>query len=223
MSILALEFSTNRRSVAVLPRSRDTTSSHNPIEVAAEGLNGSGPFALISQALQQAGVERSGIRTLVVGLGPGSYTGIRMAIAIAIGWRTALPVELLGVPSIDAIASAFLRAQPPETARHGCVVALDAQQNQFYLRRYPALDAWPDVLPEIEIVEAAVLEGLLRQGVPIVSPDVHKLPAGSACYVPLAVEIARLALDPLRIAQREMLTPLYIRPTRFVKAHGAGT
>jgi len=47
------------------------------------------PLRLVERALAEAKVERGQIECVAVGLGPGSYTGIRGAIALAQGWQLA--------------------------------------------------------------------------------------------------------------------------------------
>src|SRR3954469_15197603 len=95
MKILALEFSSPQRSVAVVQKGE----FH-------ESLSGSNePFAMIDQALREAKLEREQIECIVVGLGPGSYTGIRSAISIAQGWQLARPISLLGISSVEGIAA----------------------------------------------------------------------------------------------------------------------
>src|ERR1700743_3518498 len=94
MKILALEFSSPQRSVAIV----QAGESH-------EALGSSEPFAMIDEALRDAKLEREQIDCIAVGLGPGSYTGIRSAISIAQGWQLARPIQLLGVSSANAIAA----------------------------------------------------------------------------------------------------------------------
>src|SRR4051812_20555157 len=94
MKILALEFSSSQRSVAVV----------QPGEF-HEALGSHEPFAMIDEALRGAKLEREQIDCIAVGIGPGSYTGIRSAISIAQGWQLARPIKLLGVSSADAIAA----------------------------------------------------------------------------------------------------------------------
>ena len=60
---------------------------------------------MIESALRQAGLEREEIECIAVGLGPGSYTGIRAAIALAQGWQLARGVKLLGVSSAECLAT----------------------------------------------------------------------------------------------------------------------
>src|SRR5262245_46179032 len=99
MKILAIEFSSESRSVAVL----DAT---NVLGQAAEvSSRSSQAFGLIERALEQAGLDREQIECLALGLGPGSYAGIRSAIALAQGWQMARAVRLLGLNSVDALAA----------------------------------------------------------------------------------------------------------------------
>ena len=66
---------------------------------------------------------------IAVGLGPGSYTGIRAAIAMAQGWQLARGVKLLGVSSAEALA-----AQAQAENIFGRVnLVIDAQRGEFYL------------------------------------------------------------------------------------------
>ena len=82
MTILALEFSSPHRSVAVL-------RADSVVEAVETGGRGTNAFHLIERVLTESGVARGQIEVVVVGLGPGSYTGIRVAVAIAQGWQLA--------------------------------------------------------------------------------------------------------------------------------------
>ena len=90
MTILALEFSSSQRSVAV---ARD---GQVLAEAATAGGREMNAFSLIERVLAEARLGRDQIDCLAVGLGPGSYTGIRVALAIAQGWQLARPIRLLG-------------------------------------------------------------------------------------------------------------------------------
>src|SRR6266702_9006838 len=95
MKILALEFSSPQRSVAVVREGE----FHEAMSGAME------PFTMIDQALRDAKLEREQIECIVVGLGPGSYTGIRSEISIVQGWQLARPITLLGISSVECIAA----------------------------------------------------------------------------------------------------------------------
>lgn len=69
------------------------------------------------------GPERTRLTAIVVGTGPGSYTGLRVGASYAMGLGLAFAVPVLGVPTLEAIAA----------RREGQVaVTLDARKGQVY-------------------------------------------------------------------------------------------
>jgi len=93
-------------------------------EAIEAGTRSTKALGLVEEALRQAQLEREQIECLAVGLGPGSYTGIRMAIALAQGWQLARPVKLLGISSADCVAA---QARAEGVVGHVQVV-IDAQR-----------------------------------------------------------------------------------------------
>ncbi len=155
MIFLALEFSSDQRSVAL--------ARHGEVLASATETGGfrvTNAFSLITRVLAQSGLTREQIGGIAVGLGPGSYTGIRSAIAIAQGWQLARPVKLLGISSVEAIAA---RAQADGVS--GCfrLLVADAQRSGF-LSSPPGNFPPPPArkFPLLQIVSAATLAG--RQG-----------------------------------------------------------
>src|SRR4051794_20423072 len=103
MKILPVEFSSGERSVAIVEKLPGAASRLRGSAL-EEGGRSAHAFALIEQALQQARMEREEIDCVAVGLGPGSYTGIRAAIAFAQGWQLAREVKLVGISSVECLA-----------------------------------------------------------------------------------------------------------------------
>src|SRR5689334_10279029 len=101
MKILAVEFASPQRSVALVDTDANTRSRFALSEVIETGTRSTHAFKMIEEALSQAQVEREQVECLAIGLGPGSYTGIRIAIAIAQGWQLARDVKLLGISSAE--------------------------------------------------------------------------------------------------------------------------
>src|SRR5688572_11206586 len=122
MKILALEFSSARRSVAVVTEGQafEAVSETNARSTTA--------FALIGDVLKTSGLDRRDIDCIAIGLGPGSYTGVRVGISIAQGWQIATGVKLVGVSSADAIAEQAWR----DAIRGPVTCAIDAQRQEFY-------------------------------------------------------------------------------------------
>ncbi len=123
MTILALEFSSVQRSVAI---ARDGRVLAGASETGERGTNA---FGMIEKVLAAAKIDRAEVECLAVGLGPGSYTGIRVALAIAQGWQLARGVKLLGIGSVECLA-----AQAQAEKMFGRVnMVIDAQRGEFYL------------------------------------------------------------------------------------------
>ncbi len=115
---------------------------------------------MIEQALAGAKIEREQIEVIAVGLGPGSYTGIRAAISMAQGWQLARGVKLLGVSSAECLA-----AQARAEKIFGRVsVVIDAQRNEFYLASYEiAADGWREIEP-LKILPRAEVQSRAAAG-----------------------------------------------------------
>jgi tRNA threonylcarbamoyl adenosine modification protein YeaZ len=203
MKILALEFSSPQRSVAVVQPS----ASH-------EALGSHEPFAMIEEALRDAKLEREQMDCIAIGLGPGSYTGIRSAISIAQGWQLARPIKSLGVSSADAIAA---QAQT-EGATGRVHVIIDAQRGEFYIATYDlAADGAREVEP-LRIVKAAEVTQRANAGETLIGPEVTKwFPAGKTVF-PRAAILGRLASARTDFIPGEKMEPIYLRETKFVKA-----
>ena len=126
MITLGLEFSSSRRSVAVV-RYEDGTPAVQLLAKASEtGGRPARPLSLVQTALKESGIDQTAVESIIVGLGPGSYTGIRSAIALAQGWQLARRVRLAGVSTVQCMA-----AQAHALGWRGAIIiAIDAQRNE---------------------------------------------------------------------------------------------
>jgi tRNA threonylcarbamoyladenosine biosynthesis protein TsaB len=211
MKILALEFSSPQRSVAVIQRG-ESPSGVAVNEVIEPG--STAPFTMIEDALREAKLEREQIDCIVVGLGPGSYTGIRAAISILQGWQLARGIKLLGVSSAECIA-----AQAAADGLTGRVnVIVDAQRGEFYLAGYDLAD---DTAREVEALKIIALEEVRQRidaGSVLIGPEVSRwFPSGKTIF-PRAATLGKLALSRTDFVPGEKLEPIYLRETQFVKA-----
>ena len=80
--------------------------------------------------LHAAGVAKSGVTGIVVGAGPGSFTGVRIAAATARGLAAGLGVPLLAYSSLAAVAAAAARGPEPVCAM------FDARRGEVYAACY---------------------------------------------------------------------------------------
>jgi tRNA threonylcarbamoyladenosine biosynthesis protein TsaB len=237
MRILALEFSSAQRSVAVCegtsgakpgplancqamglpPKARNAAVEPSAAAhgyAAAAGGRSTQAFALIQLALQQAQCEREDIEAIAVGLGPGSYTGIRVAIAIAQGWQLARQVKLLGLGSVECLA-----AQLQAEGRPGrYTIAVDAQRNEFYMATYEVTAVgWRETGP-LHLAPFAEVQRLAGAGQQLAGPQLTEWFPSARNLFPDAAALCRLAAGRDDYVAGEQLEPIYLRPTAFVKA-----
>ncbi len=212
MKILALEFSSAQRSVAFVD-----AQPGGPVLYAGEVVRSGGratpAFAMTAEVLSQAGVEREAIECLAVGLGPGSYHGIRVAIALAQGWQLARPTQLLGIGSVEAIAA---QAQA-DGVRGRVTVAVDAQRGELYVADYElADDGWRETQP-LRLATVMEVQATCKSGAVFVGPEVTRWFAEGRVVFPRAETLGRLAANRHDFVAGEKLEPIYLRATTFVK------
>ena len=200
MTILALEFSSEQRSVAL--------AREGVVLAEASELGGrdTKAFGLIEKVLAAAKIAREEIEVIAVGLGPGSYTGIRAAIAVAQGWQLARGVKLLGISSAECLAA---QAQ----GIFGRVnVVIDAQRGEFYLATWEISAAARAEIAPLKIVTAAEIAARKNAG------EICAGPAAEPVLFPSAAWLARLAAGRNDFVAGERLEPIYLREVNFVKS-----
>ena len=210
MTILALEFSSAQRSAAIVRPGQP----HLSVEAVETGAGGTNAFRLVEKVLAGAKIEREQIEGLAIGLGPGSYTGVRVAISIAQGWQLARRVKLLGIGS-----SRCLAAQAQAAKIFGRVnVVIDAQRNEFYLAAYDiSSEGWTEI-ESLRIVSLAELQTRAIAGGTWAGPEVTRwLPDGKILF-PSAATLGQLAAGQNDFVSGNDLAPIYLRETNFVKA-----
>lgn len=88
----------------------------------------------VQEVLVDAGVTLANIDAIVVGHGPGSFTGVRIAAGIAQGLAFSHQIPMIGVSSLAAMAQQTLRLHAAEAA----AVAIDARMGEVYFGTYVA-------------------------------------------------------------------------------------
>ena len=210
MKILALDFSSSQRSAAVLTDAN--AAAHEAIDTSPG--RDMRPFALIESALRQAKLEREAIECIAVGIGPGSYAGIRVAISLAQGWQLATGVKLLGIGSVECIAAQAVASG----VRGKFCVAIDAQRGEFYLGAYEATNDGPKETSPLRLATLAETQERERAGELLIGPEaVRWFPDGKLIF-PQAAMLAQLAAQRSNFVAGEKLVPIYLRETTFVKA-----
>ncbi len=205
--ILALDTST-RRSLVML--GHDSLLAVSRREVRHR--HGSHLLEQIDEALVEAGATLDDVTALVVGTGPGSFTGLRVGLATAKTIAYARRLPLVGVMSLDALRRAATSAGAPGDA----AVVLPAGAHDHYL----ALPAEDPVL-----VAPGGLSDAIGDRVAIaIDVDEAILGADAARWGALALDglpqallsIARDRLDDGDIDDAAAMTPAYVALPRGV-------
>ncbi len=202
MTCLALEFSSDCRSVAVAGGGEVRS------EVVHEGTRRTPVFGLIESALEQAGVSRREVECLAVGLGPGSYTGIRVAISVAQGWQLGRGIRTIGVNSLEALAVVAATALPGPV-----LLAVDAQRGEFAAA--PAESG--RLVGPVTLLTVEELRQRQESGWHLAGPEITAVFPEAKRLFPSASVVARLAMDREAVPA-ELLVPIYLREANFVKA-----
>jgi tRNA threonylcarbamoyl adenosine modification protein YeaZ len=117
--VLAIDTSTSRTSVAII---EDSKLLYNGFR---DGATAHGPSlpALVQEALAVSDVDE-----VVVGMGPGPFTGLRVGIAFAQSFALAREIPVRGVCSLDAIAA--------QIQEDDFIITVDARRKEVYWARY---------------------------------------------------------------------------------------
>jgi tRNA threonylcarbamoyladenosine biosynthesis protein TsaB len=208
MKILALELSTARGSIAALGDDGDRSTALRTC-LAREWANDRKHSGLFFDNLQDIAKKFGVPEIIAVGLGPGSYAGIRIAISAAIGLQQATGARLVGLPSICAFE-----------AEEYCVIG-DARRNSFFFAQAAGneLTEGPTLLSEAEL--RAKLDKL-ESNMSIFCSEPLPQFTGAVVRYPSAKVLARLAQDPNRRFALPPLEPMYLREPHITVARKAG-
>jgi tRNA threonylcarbamoyladenosine biosynthesis protein TsaB len=162
---LALDASTYVGTVAVLRATTVLAES----EAAMRGERAERLMPAVVDALRVAGATPGDVGRVVCGAGPGSFTSLRIAAAIAKGLATAAPSALLAVPSLYLIVAGARHALSPGVY----LATLGAMRGDVYalgVRVTPEGEV--EAEPRWELLSAAALEDRARaDGARLIGPE----------------------------------------------------
>ena len=220
--ILAIEASSNQLSIAVMINGEVVAGRQH---LAMYG-HASGIIPLSVETIEDAGTTFDAMTHVAVGCGPGSFTGIRVALAAAKGFCMAHHATGVGVSGMQALAHAATHTAPCITAP--CLVLADTRRGTLYAQIFDAtaqplgmiFEANIEQLPHLidaEIVGSelrvigtdrkAVADALTLAGITAAIPDIDGMPSASM--------VARLANEQIKKNQMAPLHPLYLAGPRF--------
>lgn len=160
---------------------------------------------VVDAALAKAGVALSAVERVVVTVGPGSFTGIRIGVAAARGFALSLNIPAVGVTTLEVMAATAGKQNPGKPV----LAAIDAKREEIYLQGFGANGDPLDEARAVTIDEARAIAGAF-DGI-VTGTAVARLsdapPAERPDAFPIAI-VARLgAAKPVS----EKPKPLYLR------------
>jgi tRNA threonylcarbamoyladenosine biosynthesis protein TsaB len=152
----------------------------------------------VDELLREAAVEPARLDALVVGTGPGSFTGLRMGLAAARGLAFALELPVAGVSTLDALAAGAPGALP----------VVDARRHEVFTLVDGEPVARPPTELELEPGTRCVGDGAVRYRADLAALGAEIPPDDSELHVPRASLHARLARE---FGPAEEVEPIYVR------------
>src|SRR6266404_8218908 len=196
MKALAFDLSTREGSIAVADDDR--------LVVSRQWSNDQRNSAPFFHALNQIIREYSLPEMIIVGPGPGSYTGTRIAISAAIGLQATTGATLCGLPSISAISA------DPDYAVLG-----DAKRSSFFFAR--VRDG--TLVDDAELMsEPDIVERISQMTIPIYTSDDLPQFEQAKLRFPSAALLCQRAWEFPRSLGRAPLSPIYLREPHITVA-----
>ena len=175
----------------------------------------------IQDMLSRVDLSTSDLDGIAVAIGPGSYTGLRVGLALAKGMALASQIPLIGVPTLDIVAFSIekMPVQLLVAAEAGrtrvCASVYQWQDRQgWQARRPPVIDTWENVVASID--KPTLFAGEI-------TPDATKLirnanrhfavayPAVSTRRAGFLAEIGWQRLRKGQLDDAASLAPIYLR------------
>lgn len=212
MKILALDTSGDICSVAIVEGKELLTeinfAHHRRLTERLPGI--------VEFALHEAELTLEELDAFAVGLGPGSFTGVRVGVTMAKTWAEVLGKRVIGVSSLDAMASAVSGAGAP------VVVVVPSRKDEviaaFYKGGRSSPVAEPKVLLTSEVLAQAT-EALAEPRLLVLGECAHWIAPNTQAVLraasPRAFQIARLGQARLRVQGPDdvaTLAPHYVAP-----------
>ncbi len=171
-------------------------------------------FGLLEALLAKSGVAASELTRFAVGIGPGSFSGIRSAIAVLSGLALPVRANVEGVSSAAAANAAF-RAGHPEF--DSVAVVGDARRGHLWLSVFEDNTIIRNNLDDFRVIDRAAVAESIPCHAAVVTPDMDRL--GSLLLsafskdrvfsvLPTAEAVGRLAI----LGSSAMALPIYLHP-----------
>ena len=214
MTILGFDTATAASSAAVLLADGEIVETvPAPARLAERPAHATELLPAIGDVMERAGVAFGDLDAIAVGVGPGTFTGLRIGVATARALAKANGLPLRAVSSLGALASGM-----PEGLR---LPLIDAKRNEVYAALFEDGDErWPPFVATVDALVArlsdealtplAAGDGSLRFRDELEAAGVVVAPAEASLHVVSAGHLCRRALSAPDVAP-EQVVPDYLR------------
>jgi tRNA threonylcarbamoyladenosine biosynthesis protein TsaB len=219
--VLGLDTATPATAVALLDDARPDAASERRHEPAAGERPGHAAqlLALAAELLDAAGLRFADVDRIAVGLGPGTFTGLRIGVATARALAQGGGAELVGVSTLRALA---LAAEPGAPAGTGVLAVVDARRGEAFAAGWRA--GAPVLAPAAlapaalaaRVAQAggawlAVGDGALRFRTELEAAGCTVAPDDAAQHAVSAGAICALGRRAAPAVARDLVVPDYLR------------
>lgn len=192
---------------------------HDPAEGERPG-HAAQLLALANELLEERGIGFEDVDRIAVGLGPGTFTGLRIGVATARALAQAAGAQIVGVSTLRALAAA---AEPHAPSGAGVLAVIDARRREVFAAGWRQ---GRQVLDPVAIAPAALAErlhvsgenwlavgdGALRFRSDLEGSGCLAAPDRSPLHGVAAGLICRLALEAPQAVAHDLVVPDYLRP-----------
>jgi len=246
--MIVLGFDTSTASTAVAVRLHDgrTTEARDDPPAGAHPGHATRLLGMAHELLSAAGVDWSAIDRIAVGVGPGTFTGLRVGVATARGLAQSLPAELVGISSTRALAAAALASGSTGNGRAAVLSVIDARRGEAFAAAYelgedglaqelaPPRAVRPEELAGVTLEAErstggepprwlAVGDGALRYRGALEATGIEAAPEGSPLHQRSAAGSCELGGAAVLTGLGEIVPDYRRRPDAELALEGAGT
>jgi tRNA threonylcarbamoyladenosine biosynthesis protein TsaB len=169
----------------------------------------------IDDLLQSAGLAKTSLQGIVISLGPGSFTGLRIGLAAAKGMATALEIPMIGISLFD------LAAYKLSAVRHPVILFLPHRRDEFFAA---TIEAGQCPAESIKTVAAAdVQKSITGKEVRVIGVDPARLATFTGNGSPVSVleydaadfiELGRRRFQSGSVDDPATLEPMYLQKSQ---------